>query len=307
MEFWKTMTYRWDGESLGKWSSFRRTAYMLFFLLIYFIIHDVTEILMWAGLDVMMQSQNQSLVQFLTNHTATVRGVINGSSILLGTAIIWPAIRNEICYKQTGSERIENRKNVREHKGDETKEGEVLSEKVTCYGLVAGIAFCAAVGLNILFFQLGITSSSQSFEAINEMQYGVQFAVGLILYGIISPFTEEAVFRGLLYNRMKRCFSVGIAMVFSALLFGCYHGNFVQALYGTILGILIAYLYEKIGGFEIPVLFHSIANVSVYVMTYQGKLSRISAAFAWLLATGALLMGGILLGYAVTKSNRENK
>lgn len=277
MDFWKTYAFRWDRDIIQKWPSLKKTGYLLLPLLFYFVIHDVAEIILWACLDFVMQHATEEIKLLFTANTDTVRGIINGSSILIGTALIWPAIRNEIRGNDT---RV----------ACETTEV-VTTKKISIYGFVLAFAFCMALGLNILFYQLGITGKSQSYEVVKELQYGVQFIFGLILYGVVSPFAEEAVFRGLLYNRMKRCFSVGIAVVLSALLFGFYHGNMVQALYGTILGIVIAYLYEMTGRFEVPFLFHAMANVSVYVMTYHGALSGISPVTAWILAV-------VLLGMA---------
>jgi membrane protease YdiL (CAAX protease family) len=110
--------------------------------------------------------------------------------------------------------------------------------------------------------------------------------VGLVLYGLISPLAEEAVFRGVIYNRMKRCFQKRTALLFSALLFGLYHGNMVQALYGTLMGIIIAVVYDRYESFAAPVLFHAVANISVYVMTSRMGFSEMNgnSLTAWLIA-----------------------
>jgi len=54
----------------------------------------------------------------------------------------------------------------------------------------------------------------------------------------------------------------------SALLFGVFHGNIVQGIYGTLMGLLIAYVYEKYDNFIAPVIIHVAANFSVYILTY---------------------------------------
>ena len=287
MMFWKSMIYRWDKETLKQWPSLKKSAYILLPLLLYFCIHDAAELLLWAGMDYVVRSGNEQVVAFVSNHTDTLRGIINGAVILIGTAVIWPAIGNEL----RGAGNPVYRK---DYKGRKNSDVTVAATK---YGMLLGISFGLAVGLNLMLTQIGFVQSSESFEVVHKQQYGVQFVIGLILYGVISPFAEEAVFRGLLYNRMKRCFPVGIAIVLSALLFGCYHGNIVQAVYGTILGIVIAYLYEIIGGFEVPVLFHSMANVSVYAIGYQKRMSELSPPVAWIMAIVALVVAAVLLWY----------
>lgn len=128
-------------------------------------------------------------------------------------------------------------------------------------GVVAALCF------NIMFALLGITGSSGEYAQVAQKQFALPLWIGIFLYGVISPFTEEVVFRGIVYNRMDRLFGRTIAIIGSALLFGAYHGNIVQTLYGFILGVLIAVLYERYGSFLVPVLIHSAANIAVYIVS----------------------------------------
>lgn len=125
----------------------------------------------------------------------------------------------------------------------------------------------AALCFNIIFALLGITGSSGEYAQVAHKQFALPLWTGIFLYGVISPFTEEVVFRGIVYNRMDRLFGRTIAIIGSALLFGAYHGNIVQTLYGFILGVLIAVLYERYGSFLVPVLIHSAANIAVYIVS----------------------------------------
>ena len=86
---------------------------------------------------------------------------------------------------------------------------------------------------------------------------------------------------------MKKIFSTALSLVLSALLFGFYHGNIVQASYGFLMGMLIAYTYEKCGGFLYAFLFHAAANLSVYVIT--GNLILYERLITW--QNGILLAG----------------
>ncbi len=105
------------------------------------------------------------------------------------------------------------------------------------------------------------------------------------------------MFRGILYNRMKRCFNDKIALVVSSLLFGIYHGNLVQAVYGTILGLLIAYFYERYKSFAAPVLFHGVANISVFAMTYQSSLADMGRGQAIAAGAGFLVAAAGIFFY----------
>lgn len=281
--FFRMVNIRWSREEIASWGSLRKTAYLLLPLLFYFLIHDAAEILLWAGLDRLMTAGSQSLAAFLTDNAYTVNGLIKGLAILAGVAAIWQAVHGEISGSENDASIPGTAKNKPSKAGkDKRKEDEAVFSKsgreavVTRYMVLGALALLSALALNLLFFLLGFTESSEAYTQTARVQYGVDFAAGLFLYGVISPSAEEAVFRGLIYNRMKRCFGCPIALVVSSLFFGCYHGNWVQALYGTLLGLLIAWTYEKYGSFAAPVLFHGVANVSIYAMTYYDSLGKMN-------------------------------
>ncbi len=328
MNFWKTLTYRWDETELKKWTSFRRTVYILFPLLVYFVAHDAAEIVLWALAEVIISSSGKKIFSFFSENAYTLQSLINAFAALIGAAAVFPAVRNELSAKEkkenefSAKEKKENELSAEEKMGKELSQGKkkgkpekknrsgkagVNADMVTAYGFLAAFAFCISLSLNIFFYQTGFTGSSQSYDKVYELQYGVQFAIGLLLYGIISPLAEEAIFRGLIYNRMKRCFGCGIALVFSAVLFGAYHGNLVQAVYGSILGLLIAYFYELFQDFTAPVLFHGIANISVYVVTYRGNLELISRGIALITGTIMLAASILLFFYLKKKLSTEEK
>lgn len=132
------------------------------------------------------------------------------------------------------------------------------------------IVVCSAVlsvGLNLLFAQIPFLQDSGRFQETANVQYSVSIVSGVIIFGLIVPIAEELVFRGVLYNRIKRSFGVELAIVLSALIFGLYHGNIVQFLYATILGLVMAYLYEKCELLLAPILFHCAANTVVFVVS----------------------------------------
>lgn len=309
--FWLRMNIRWSGEELSRWGSFQKTLYLLWPLLIYFIVHDAAEILLWAGAGAVFAGKEET-AGFLAQNYATVRGVINGLAIVIGVASIWQAVKRELAGgegeggKSGGN--IHGEKAKKAGAKDGMDSGSELTARVTRYCVVAAIAFLSAMGFNLLMNLLGLTGISGSYKETSQAQYGVNFIVGLFLYGAVSPIAEEAVFRGVIYNRMKRCFNYPVALCVSALLFGCYHGNAVQAVYGTILGILIAWCYELCGSFAVPVLFHSVANVSMYVMTYYGGLKAMSRPVS-VGVTAACLLGaaGFLLYLRKMPGNNGHK
>lgn len=280
------------------WGSLRKTAYLLLPLLIYFVIHDVLQILLLAVTEQFLQ-RGGIAADLISEHAATVKGLVSGLSVLGGVAVLWKAAESEI-----GAEDDTGRWKRQE---SEVVKRNVLWTRVEKYILSAVLAFCFSMGLNIVFYQTGFSGSSESYEAVYELQYGVKFVIGVILYGLVSPLAEEIIFRGLLFQRMKRCFNYRIALIVSSLLFGFYHGNVVQAVYGTALGLVIAWSYELFGDFMVPLLFHAVANISVYTMTYGNRLSEMKRQNALITAIILLAIGGYLLFWLQMKQNRNQK
>lgn len=147
-----------------------------------------------------------------------------------------------------------------------------------------------AVGLNIAMNYLSIFQSSESYTQVSNIQYSVSAPVGVIIFGILTPIGEELLFRGILFNRLKRYFSPIIAVLASAFIFGIYHGNLVQFIYATIMGICMALLYEKFERLLAPVLFHCGANSMIYIITKKETLANLLANIP--VMTVCLLIGG---------------
>lgn len=109
----------------------------------------------------------------------------------------------------------------------------------------------------------------------------------LLTVGILAPIAEELVFRGLVFRRMKDWMNTGIAIGFSALLFGIYHGNIVQFLFAAIMGVLLAYVYHTTGTLWASILVHMVVNMWSLVGS------------EWWYATWSQISGGIFIGMAL--------
>ena len=146
------------------------------------------------------------------------------------------------------------------------------------YILLAMATFGAVLGVNIFLELIGMTDKSAAYQQVVEDQYAAALPVGLICYGIITPIAEELLFRGIVYNKLKKMMKLAPAVVVSAALFGLYHGNDVQGIYAFIIGALMAYMYEYFADFRMPVFMHIGANVLAYILSFTG------VAVSWLVS-----------------------
>lgn len=293
MSFWKMIYFRWDEKELRKWTSLKRTAYLLLPLLIYFVVHDAAEIFLVLLVQTVFGAA-EAAGTLLASAEDTVRGILGALAALAGTAAVFPALKRELDAGKNACGGAKDRAPHEEKKG-------VDADEITAYAFLAALAVCLAAGLNIFFYQTGLIGMSQSYSEVQARQYGMHFAAGLVLYGVVSPLAEETVFRGLLYNRMRRCFGYSLALVVSSFLFGAYHGNWVQAIYGTILGLVITYTYGLYESFAAPLLFHGIANVSVYALTYKDALGGLGRRNVMILGMVMLFAAAVIFWYITKK------
>ena len=108
-----------------------------------------------------------------------------------------------------------------------------------------------------------LNSYTQTEQAI----YGSSIVIQIMAAGIIAPIVEELVFRGLVYKRLTKITDIKIAAVLSAVLFGVYHNNWVQAPYAFIIGLLAVFLYERYKSVVAPILFHMSANLTSVILS----------------------------------------
>lgn len=285
MDRWKQSLYKvWD---------------ILSPLIIYYCVYSVIYLLLAYLLNTSLEYGGDHFHAKVMEHAATVTGTVNGLCMLLGIVPLVPAL-----YRMITAGKVDRAEVNDISTGNLTKEMKTVkvlgknSKKVSVatggqYALVLLIAISAAVGLNMLVGLVGLAEMSDSYKQVADKQYGVAFGIGLVLYGMVTPLVEEVIFRGMIYNRMKQHFSVILSIILSGVLFGAYHGNWVQAFYGGIMGVLMAYVYEKVKCFIAPVLFHSSANLVIYYLSFSAILQQImqkAGKFSFVICAGLLIV-----------------
>ena len=221
--------------------------------IIYYVAYYVVFLIIAYLCNVAMEYFGTGLRNYMTARAETVTELVSGLSMLVAVLPLIPWLRQELAVNKESASNVEFRK----------------AEKTV---ITIILAASSSVGLNILLTLTGFVQTSAAYQDVARQQYSAVFGVGALLFGLISPISEEIVFRGLVYNRMRRYYSATAAIFVSGVLFGAYHGNLVQGLYGTCMGILLAYTYERIHSFLIPCLFHAVANLMVYTLAQNADL-----------------------------------
>ena len=250
-----------EKDNIGRQTSLQKAWEVLFPYLLYYLTYNAVYLILAFVYQVTLGNFGGAYGAFVRSHAATVAGVMNGLCMLVGILPLVPMLKRELRER-----------------------GGVVKGSGIMTALTAVLAFSVSLGLNALFTLIGFVDSSQAYREVAGRQYGVAFAVGVILYGLISPLAEEVVFRGVIYNRLRRFYGSTVGIVVSGVLFGVFHGNPVQGVYGACLGMLMAYLYERSGSFLIPILFHAVANLAVYTTAQIDRVQFTPAGCAVLLA-----------------------
>lgn len=173
--------------------------------------------------------------------------------------------------------------------------------------------------ISMLFVDNAVSSMS---EEVLQMP----FPVMLFMIAMFGPFSEEVVFRGIIFRGYKNSGPVVWSVFWSALLFGLMHLNFNQAAYAFALGIMFALLVEATGSLWSSVIAHMLFNMPSVCMIYlSGFLGsdiysaessgEILTQEALLMAIGPFLIAAVIstslafcvLVWLAKNENREEK
>lgn len=131
---------------------------------------------------------------------------------------------------------------------------------------MAGACILNQVLSSLIFM---ITAGFGFSNAAQEELLAGEFLMQIIGLGILVPFVEEILFRGLVYGKLERYLSPGTAVIVGAALFAIYHGNIIQMLFAFPMGITLNLLYRHYGGLLMPFLFHASSNLGAVLLEMQ--------------------------------------
>lgn len=143
-------------------------------------------------------------------------------------------------------------KNTRLHAGD--------AALIAALGVVCNLVLSNLVSL--------LFSATDVPDTVQEALFGSAFAAQLLGVGILVPFMEEVLFRGIVYRRLRGYTKTArTAALAAAAIFAVYHGNLRQMLFAFPMALIITAIYEKRKTLAAPVVFHIAVNVSSVLLT----------------------------------------
>lgn len=184
-------------------------------------------------------------------------------------------------------------------------------QKVSTVKVLACAAFGAAVCMLANIPANMVVNVEQAFGFSGDMPQMplTDDAAVLVLYGIvisvIPPIVEELLFRGMVLNGLRK-YGDTFAVVASALLFGLYHGNFVQMVFAFIAGLVMALVVVRTGSLWPSILIHFLNNFISFALEMTQRYAGDNAANTanWVIMGVVVLLGIIGLIYLLTHEKR---
>lgn len=91
---------------------------------------------------------------------------------------------------------------------------------------------------------------------------GVNILILVLTTGIMGPVLEELLFRGIVFNRLRKITSLNRSIVIASLIFSIFHlPNIINAIYAFFLSFILIKIYLKYKTLKAPILVHSACNI----------------------------------------------
>ncbi|HUT33264.1 MAG TPA: CPBP family intramembrane glutamic endopeptidase [Planctomycetota bacterium] len=139
---------------------------------------------------------------------------------------------------------------------------------VTGFVMLFPVVLLASVVVLILAPRMGLPVRPQ--ELLVRVAEVSPKALALVVAGVVlvTPLTEELLFRGFFYATLRRHMGPLGAIVLSSLTFAALHSHAAGLLPLFVIGFLLAYLYERTGSLVASIAAHSAYNLYVLLLTY---------------------------------------
>lgn len=170
----------------------------------------------------------------------------------------------------------------------------------TCLSICIGAPILNSLwisGLEVIMNQLG-----RSVLPLLEEVSGATDSVSMLLYSAVgAPIAEELLFRGFALETL-RPYGKRFAICGSALLFGMFHGNLLQAPYALVMGLVLGYLTVEYS-FLWALLLHVFNN---FVLAEGlGRLTQLLPPMTAELLTVCLTGAFLLISLGILIANRK--
>ena len=125
------------------------------------------------------------------------------------------------------------------------------------------IIILAVLGILLnLSYNLIIGGMNYAFHFTNNYDnFNINIITYIICTGMLGPILEEFLFRGIVFNKLKKFNKQMKSILLATIIFTIFHNNIIQMLYAFCLGFILIYVYEKYNTIKAPMIVHIFSNI----------------------------------------------
>ena len=143
---------------------------------------------------------------------------------------------------------------------------------------VAGFSLQIPIGDIISFVEKAriMPDAIQKYsEMMESIMSGQNFILEILLTGILVPIIEEIMYRGLVFDQLRKNLPLSLALIIQALIFGLIHLNMVQGTYAFMIGILLGVALIRSRSIILPIAIHMGTNLSGVILSkFQNEIGN---------------------------------
>ncbi|MBS7020452.1 MAG: CPBP family intramembrane metalloprotease [Firmicutes bacterium] len=128
------------------------------------------------------------------------------------------------------------------------------------YYLLFGIV--TSFVLNIFFLYIKKLAYGNTISYYQETIYNWFYLGRVISTGLIGPILEELLFRGILYQESKKIMKPMRAILFTTVIFVCFHTTMTSVLTALVTSFLVIHAFEREKSLTGPIIFHIFLNTT---------------------------------------------
>ncbi|GHV41720.1 hypothetical protein FACS189490_09170 [Clostridia bacterium] len=144
--------------------------------------------------------------------------------------------------------------------------------------LSCSFGVAASFTISGLLTAIDIYSLVPEYEQLMEVTTGGDnVLLNAAAVGLLGPFLEEVIFRGVIFSRVReKSGKTWVAVAVSSLLFGLIHMNLVQGVYAALLGVFLALIFVLTKSLWAAIITHMAVNLTSVII---GALQSGEVAF----------------------------
>jgi uncharacterized protein len=266
---------------------FKAIGFTLLMLFIYFTINIGLVTITGIGITIfnVVVRQTSDIGQIQTQVEALlIPLMLIGNLLTIGLVMLIFLARKDKFFQYVGFRRIKV----------------IDGANILAFGAFFNILIIGLMDLAIMY--LPIKGQLEEFESMMEPLLEAGLIPIVLAVSISAPLFEEILFRGIIFNDFKKAMPVWLAILTQGLLFGLFHGNWIQGVYATLVGIVLGFVYYKYKSIWAVILLHFSYN-TISLLLDQWLHTNLNTTDILILG----MFGTILFGVVMIRTyNKED-